>query len=220
MTTKASKCDVDPAAVFACANSLWQACVKQANVDPNLNLSDAYNGMDQLMREVMRIGEMFEKWACRYVEFAELSAVWPYSMKDKFGDACLAVMLPDMLDHFDSNDCLRVAYELRLPMRVDGTLRLAIDIRASNPIADSVFKEFRIQTVRYKLHDNHLAPFTVEDDPFDEQFGLPYFGLYGIDKGGSPEHIANRSSYLESRILAQKLAPGLVLPLEPIYFGQ
>lgn len=71
MTTEDSKCDVDPAAVFACANSLWLACKRQAGVDPNLNLSDAYNGMDQLMREVMRIAEMFEKWSCQHVVFEE-----------------------------------------------------------------------------------------------------------------------------------------------------
>lgn len=219
MTTEASKCDVDPAAVFACANSLWQACETLAGVDPNLNLSDAYSGMDQLMREVMRIGEMFEKWACRHVVFEELSEVWPYFMADKFGDACLAVLLPDALMHFDSDDCLSVAYHLRLPMRVDGTLRLAIDVRASNPIADSAFKEFRIQTVRDELDDSNVSPFTVDDDPFDEKFGLPYFGLYGIDEDGLLEHIADRTSYMEARNLAQKLAPGMVLPLEPICFA-
>src|SRR5688572_21668190 len=69
MADGVSRCEVDPAAVFAAATSIWDVCHKRAGDDPALNLSDAYNGMDQLMREVMRIGETFEKWACLHVEF-------------------------------------------------------------------------------------------------------------------------------------------------------
>jgi hypothetical protein len=119
MTTDASKCDVDPAAVFACASSLWEACNKRPGDDPELNLSDAYSGMDQLMREVMRIGEMFENWACDHVVFELLSDVWPYFLEDRFGDACLGLRDPDWLAGFDEDDCLRIAYQLRLPMRAD-----------------------------------------------------------------------------------------------------
>lgn len=119
MTTETSKCDADPAAVFACAVSLWEACDKAAGDDPELNLSDAYSGMDQLMREVMRIGEMFENWACDHVVFELLSDVWPYFLKDRFGDACLDLLEPDSLAGFDEDYCLRIAYQLRLPMRAD-----------------------------------------------------------------------------------------------------
>lgn len=40
----------DPAAVFAAANSLWEECRKVAFNDRSLDLSEAYNGWDQLMR--------------------------------------------------------------------------------------------------------------------------------------------------------------------------
>ena len=62
----------DPAAVFASAHSLWQACHEAAENDPSLNLSDVFNGMDEMMREVMRIGDLFENWACMHVVFEQL----------------------------------------------------------------------------------------------------------------------------------------------------
>ena len=55
-----SEVAADPAAVFACANSLWEECRKAALQDETLDLSSAYSGWDQLMREVMRIGDLFE----------------------------------------------------------------------------------------------------------------------------------------------------------------
>src|SRR5688572_17077780 len=99
----------DPAAVFACALSLREACLKSAEANPKLNLSDCYNGMDEFMREMMRVGNLFEEWACAHVVFEEMSEVWPYLMEDKFGDACLESMLPSALTGFDDSDCLRVA---------------------------------------------------------------------------------------------------------------
>jgi len=67
----------DPASVFACALSLWQACNKHAD-EEKLNLSDFYNGMDQFMREAMRVANLFEAWACLHIEFNDLEDVWPY----------------------------------------------------------------------------------------------------------------------------------------------
>ena len=215
MNAEASKCDADPAAVFACAVSLWEACDKAAGDDPELNLSDAYSGIDQLMREVMRIGEMFERWACRYVVFELLSDVWPYFLEDRFGGACLGLRESDWLAGFNEDDCLRVAYQLRLPMRADGTLCLPVDVRAANPVSDSAFKEFRIQTVRENPADTEIVPFTEEDDPFDEELGAPYFRLSGVGDDGLPEPIADRATYAQARSLAQKLAPGMELPEEP-----
>jgi hypothetical protein len=219
MTTEVSKCDIDPAAVFACALSLWEVCTKRADEDPELNLSDAYSGIDQLMREVMRIAEMFEGWACAHVVFELLSDVWPYFLDDKFGDACLAFMEPDGLAGFDEDDCLRIAYQLRLPIRADGSLCLPVDVRATNPVFDSAFKEFRIQTVRDELADNTVVPFTEDGDPFDEELGAPYFGLYGVGDDGLLEHIADRTTYAEARSLARKLAPGIGFPEVPVCFG-
>ncbi len=170
----------DPAAVFACALSLREACLKSAEADPQLNLSDCYNGMDEFMREMMRVGNLFEAWACEHVVFEKVGEVWPYLMEDKFGDACLESILPSALAEFDDSDCLRVALRLRLPVQAGDNLRVPVDVCAPNPIAGSEFREFRIQTVRNDLEEGDVAPFTTDDDPFDEEFGPPYFALYGV----------------------------------------
>jgi hypothetical protein len=78
----------DPAGVFAAALSLWQACQKCARSD-RLDLSECYNGMDQLMRVIMGIANQFEAWACEHVDFKSYHLVWPYHLEDSFGDACL-----------------------------------------------------------------------------------------------------------------------------------
>ena len=210
----------DPAAVFACALSLREACLKAAAADPKLNLSDCYNGMDEFMREMMRIANLFEAWACAHVVFEETSEVWPYLMEDKFGGACLEAMLPSALAEFDADDCLRVALRLRLPIQAGDKLRVPVDVRAPNPIGGAGFREYRIQTVRDDLDEGDIAPFTTDDDPFDEEFGPPYFALYGVGDDGLLEHIADRDTYSAALNLAQKLAPGVALPLKPICFAE
>ena len=202
----------DSVAVFAAALSLWKAIHERAQASPGINLSDCYNGMDQLMREVMRIASLFEDWACQRVEFHGLSDVWPYLLEDKFGDACLEVFELGGFAGFDETDCLRVAIGLGLPVALDDALPLPIDLRAANPVAGSLFREFRIQTVRDSLEDGDVVAFTSTDDPFDEEFGPRYFGIYGIGADGLPEHIADRSNYSEALALAQKLAPGIEFP--------
>jgi hypothetical protein len=57
----------DPAAQFASALSLWQTWKPEA-VAKNLDLSECYDGMDQCTREVMRMTNQFEKWACLHVD--------------------------------------------------------------------------------------------------------------------------------------------------------
>ncbi len=212
--------DLDPAAVFACALSLREACLKSAEANPQLNLSDCYNGMDEFMREMMRVANLFEAWACAHVAFEETSEVWPYLMEAKFGDACLDSMLPSALAEFDADDCLRVALRLRLPIQADDKLRVPVDVRAPNPIGGSEFREFRIQTVRDDLDESGVVPFSTDDDPFDEEFGSPYFALYGVGDNGLLEHIADRDTYSAALNLAQKLAPGVALPLKPICFSE
>lgn len=205
----------DPAAVFGCALSLWQECNKRAEADPNLNLSDRYHGIDELMRQMMRVGNLFEVWSCHHVSFDELNDVWPYMLEDKFGAACLEALKPDALTQFDETDCLRVALHLNLPVMVDEKLPVPIDLRASNSISSSPFREFRIQTVRTCAEENAIAPFTVCDEPFDEEFGPPYFAIYGIEADGSLEHVADRGTYAEAIDLVQKLAPGIQFPILP-----
>ncbi len=208
----------DPAAVFACALSLREACLRHAATDPQLNLSESYNGMDEFMRELMRVANLFETWACAHVAFAETNVVWPYLLEDRFGDACLASVVPSALAHFDDTDCLRVALRLRLPIQADDQLRVPVNVRALNPVAGSAFREFLIQTVRDDFDGGGVAPFTLDDDPFDEAFGSPYFGLYGVEEDGVVEHIGNRESYSAALSLAQKLVPGLAFPIKPICF--
>jgi len=210
----------DSAAVFAAAMSLWQTCHKHAEANQHLNLSESYSGMDGLMREAMRIGSQFEAWACAYIAFEELDDVWPYLLQDKFGDACLAVISPTALAQFDEADCLRVAIGLRLPIRLSENLRIPIDLQALNPVPESSFLRFRIQTVRDLLEDGDSTPFTAGDDPFDEEFGPPYFALFGVGHEGIPEHIADRRTYAEVVSLAQKLAPNVEFPIQPVFIAR
>lgn len=210
----------DPAAIFASALSLWEVCQKHAASDAKLNLSESYNGMDQFMRELMRVANQFETWACMHVDFNETNDVWSYFLEDKFGEACLAVLAPDSLAQFDDSDCLRVAMRLRLPIKLDDRLPMPIDVRSSNPTSGSAFREFRIQTMRNLIDDGDAVAFTLDDEPFDDEFGHPYFGLYGVDKDELLEHIADRKTYSEAVRLAEKLAPGVEFPDSPTFVSR
>lgn len=208
----------DPAAVLACALSLRTACLEAAKADRQLNLSDAYNGMDEFLRELMRVATLFEDWACSHVVFEATSEVWPYLLEDRFGTACLEVVAPHGLAEFDGSDCLRVALSLRLPVRAEDGLRVPVDVLAPNPVTGSEFREFRIRTLRKELEEEKAFPFTVCDDPFDAEFGAPYFAVYGVEEGGVLEHIADHKTYSAALSLVRKLAPGVQLPQEPICF--
>ena len=173
--------------------------------------------MDSFMREVMRVGEIFENWACRHVAFGKLTDVWPYWLGDRFGGACLETMDADLLGNFDSDDCLCVALELRLPIWVDGSLPLPVCVEATNPSTEAEFQRLRIQTVRQELDDHRdTVPFTEDDDPFDENYGEPFFCVYGVRSAGCLEHIADRESYHEARALVTALLPGIDLPEEVV----
>jgi len=210
----------DPAAVLACALSLRTACLEKAKADPQLNLSEAYNGMDEFLRVLMRVATLFEDWACAHVVFEATSGVWPYFLEDRFGTACLEVVAPDGLAEFDSSDCLRVALHLGLPVRAEDGLPVPVDVQAPNPVLGSEFQEFRIRTLRDELGDEEAFPFTVSDDPFGEEFGAPYFAVYGVEKGGVFEHIADRKTYSAALSLVRKLSPGVLLPQEPTCISQ
>src|ERR1700742_526817 len=91
----------DPAAVFSIALSLWQACQNDSRNGEPVNLSENYNGMDQFMREVMRVADQFEIWACANIDFDRLTDVWPYLLEEKFGDTCLTAISSLELKSFD-----------------------------------------------------------------------------------------------------------------------
>lgn len=208
----------DPAAVFGAAVSLWLAAKKRAATEPGINLSECYNGGDEFMRQVMRVATEFELWSCGHVAFEELDDVWPYRLEDEFGKACLSVMGgAGVLMRFNEQDCLRVAAKLRLPLKMGTGLPVAVDVTANNPVAGAAFRKFRIQTVRDSRDDDFIEAFTIDDDPFDEQWGSPYFGFYGIGDDDEPllEHIADRATYSDAVELARKLAPGIDFPAHP-----
>lgn len=208
--------EADPAALFACALSLHNACLKAADTDPQLNLSECYNGMDQFMREVMRIGGLFENWACAHVAFDELEEVWPYLLEAEFGAGCLALMTADALAGFDRDDCLRLALHLRLPLWVDGTLPLPL--RVEVPLDGAGFTALVVQTVREECGGEEISAFVEGDDPFDENYGALWFGTYGVGPDGMSEHIADRRTYAGARELVGKLVPALPLPERPVAF--
>jgi hypothetical protein len=206
----------DSAAVFAVALSLWEICEKRRR-ENNLNISECYNGVDQFMREVMRIASQFENWACRHVNFNEFNEVWPYFLGDNFGATCLSVISLECLMDFGEGDCLRVALGLRLPVISDTKLPVPIDLIAANPVAGAGFQKYRIQTLRDTLEENEPTPFVAGDDPFDQNYGSFYFSLYGVETTGKLEHIADRKNYEEILKLAQKIAPGIAFPVSPTF---
>jgi hypothetical protein len=206
----------DPAAIFAAATSLRNACDVSAKKQTTTDLSAAYHGYDQFMREVMRIATLFETWACAHVAFSEFSECWPYFLEDRFGRACLQLHSADSIHAFDDADCLRLAMLLRLPVFVDDSIIVSLDVRAENPIAGSDFQELRIQTVRESLEGHGIEALYPDSDPFDPDWSKPFFGLYGVDAEGLCEHIADRSSYAFARELAENLAPGIQLPTQPV----
>jgi hypothetical protein len=208
----------DPAAVFACALSLHTACLKAVDSDPSVNLSEAYQGGDQFMREMMRVADLFETWACEHVAFEALKDVWPYLLEDRFGDACLALMAPGDFAGFDRDDCLRVAFRLKLPVWTDCGVPVPVFIERAHPVSTSAFRFLRIRTVRDSLVENGVASFCEEDDPFDENFGEPYFGIYGLDEYGTVEHIADRDNYAAARELIENLVPGSGFPKRVVGF--
>ncbi len=149
-----------------------------------------------------------------------MNDVWPYLLEDKFGETCLAIFSPGNLAQFDDSDCLRVAMSMRLPVILDDKLPVPIDVTALNPASGSPFRKFRIQTVRDSIEDGDTKPYSVDDEPFDEEFGRPYFGLYGVGDGGKVEHIADRKTYSEAVRLAEKLAPGVAFPNSPTFVSR
>ena len=142
-------------------------------------------------------------------------------LDERFGAACLEMMEADALAGFDEEDCLRIAFKLRLPLRVDGSLPLPVCVEAANPLAGAEFPRLRIQTVRQELdEDGGMEAFTEEDDPFDEHYAAPVYAVYGVSAEGVLEPIAERGSYASARRLLEKLLPGIGLAEEVTAFGE
>ncbi len=205
----------DSAAVFGGALSLWHECKKPSKANERVNLSECYNGGDEFMRVVMRVATRFEEWASMHIVFDGLDDVWPYLLEDKFGAACVCVTGMETLHEFNERDCLRVSLHLRLPVRHSAGLPVPVDVTAANPIPNSPFPAFRIQTVRQVAEDDFCEAFTLSDDPFDDNFDPPHFALYGVGSDGLLEHIADRDTYAKTVTLARNLIPGITFPDTP-----
>jgi hypothetical protein len=142
--------------------------------------------------------------------------LWPYFLEDHFGNACLKVVSATTLAQFGDSDCLRVALKIRSPVMANTNLPVPFVLIATNPVQESPFCKFQIQTVREHLEDGDVTPFTNDDDPFDTDYGPPLFLLNGINKEGQIERISDRNTYAEAVSLAQKLVPGITFPEEPV----
>lgn len=201
--------------MFAAAHSLWKAIFEAADHPGKTGLSEAYTGIDQLMREVMRAGMLFEAWACRHIAFEESDEVWPYFIADHFGAAWLSVADAYSLADFNDDDCLRVAWELCLPIRPVAGIVLPVDLRAKNPNPLSPFIALRIQTTKTSANGKVIQPFTACDELFDEEPASLAYSLYGQLMSEECEHIAERTSYEELVTLAEKLVPGIQFPGTP-----
>jgi hypothetical protein len=201
----------DPAAIFGAALSLWQECHARAQSEDHVSLSDCFAGIDGLMREVMRIGTLFEKWACRHVNFDELGEVWPYHLEDSFGAACLSVRPVQALMGFAEVDCLSVALELRLPLKLDPEWVPAVDLIANNTTTAAHFRHYRVQSVRLNRVTDEITPLLAEDDANDLDYAQAFYSLYGVDSEGLLEHIADRDSLAGIIDLVNKLFPGIEL---------
>ncbi len=210
---------LDPAAVFACAISLRDACDQAAKLN-NLNLSDIFNGVDQFYREAMRIAALFEEWACEHVVFEEMCDVWPYLLEDKFGASCLQRMSVEDISGFDAEDCPDVAMKLLLPLHYQDAPRLPLDVKATNPIPASSFTHWRIQTIRSLSGDDSFEPMLYGDDPFDPEYEPSILALYGVNAEGLVEHIKDFDRYADAVAFARKLAPGVEFPEKPLVKAQ
>lgn len=206
----------DPAAVFACAMSLHDACMKRADADASLDLSEAYRGMDQFMRELMRVAELFENWACRHVAFNELDEVWPYLLEERFGAACLDRMDAGFLSEFNDDDCFSVAMRLRLPLWIDEGLPLPFLLEVENPVSGSEFASYRIQTFRTEVESGELQPFVAGEEEPDENCSVPFFAIHGLCRDGTVDRIAERRTYQEVATLLRAMFPGIDLPERPV----
>lgn len=210
-----SSAAIDPAAVFAGALSLWTACWKAVDHEPELDLSEAYNGGDEFMRELMRVASLFEEWCCERLDFEQLDNLWPYLLEDRFGDACLELMGPENLASFNATDCLRVAIHLRLPVIVKEGSVVPVNLNEENTNSESPFRTLQIRSMRHFMPEDDVRQYDVEDDPDDSDYGAVFFGLYGLESDGVAEHIADRDTYAAARELALKLAPGIKFPEAP-----
>lgn len=190
--------------------------MKPLRIEARINFSECYNGGDEFMRVLMRVATRFEEWACVHIAFEHFDEVWPYLLEERFGTVCAEVQGVEALDQFDDQTCLLIALRLRLPVKISTGLPVPVNVVADNPVAGSEFVRFRIQTVRFSHDGDFAEPFTLDGDPFDEEFGEPVYTLYGVFNDDTLEMIADRDTFADAVELARLLAPGILLSDFPL----
>jgi hypothetical protein len=85
-----------------------------------------------LMREVMRIGLLFEMWSCKHVDFNATSEVWPYKLADDFGEACLRLFHPAELAQLHAEDCLFIALTMGFSVKPEPIVELHQHVRRNS----------------------------------------------------------------------------------------
>jgi hypothetical protein len=159
----------------------------------------------------MRVGKLFEEWACTHVAFPHLNDVWSYFLEQFFGESCLRVIEADSLARFGSRECLLLTFDLEIPVWGDTELPVPFQKMIFNPVNVSPFESFLVQTARMSFTTMTMIPFRVGDNPFDENLGKRVFGIYGVERSGKIENITYRDSFREACDLLLKLAPGTLL---------
>lgn len=219
----------DPAAILGIAISLKEAGEAAAKLG-SIDISDTFNGYDQFYRELMRIAELFEGWACKHVAFEELDGWWPYQLEEQFGAACLKRVELEDLASFDEEDCPFIAMLLKLPLfytddpglpavafRQNQPSRLPLDLIAVNPVKGSEWKHWRIQTTWVPLIDQDTVEvMAYGDDPFDTEHMPVEISLYGIKADGLAEHVQDFDKYAQAVKFVRSVSPGVEFPSKPI----
>jgi len=200
----------DPAAIFSIAQSLWLE-VEDQSASAREKISDTFSGMDGFLREAMGIAQRFEEWACENIAFDHVTEVWPYLLLDRFGEEYLRIFELDQMPKLNEPAFLRIAHGLRLPIFVNNNPRVSVQITIQNPIKESFYEAFQIQTVRVQLNRNNVEWMSPDADPYDVAYGDPFVGLYGVfDR--EAEHIADRCDFDAAFGMLKKLAPGVTIP--------
>jgi hypothetical protein len=108
---------IDPAAAFAVALSLHDRGTQEDSKEENM--SEAYQGFDEFMRQCMNVGNAFETWCCQHVDWEQgIDDVWPYYLESHFAKELLnAGFELDGLATLGPKDFLKIAAYLKLPVK-------------------------------------------------------------------------------------------------------
>lgn len=108
---------------------------------------------------------------------------------ERFRLACLAWMVLEALEGFDDQDSVSVATNMNVPLVYREGFGLPLDLMVPNPVTESAFEHWRIQTVRWDAEVESMVPVRYGDDPRDADAEPLVVALYGIEAAGRLEHV-------------------------------